>query len=115
MTEVPNVYRGSVFSFVIKLGESVPSGMFDEWTPNAQVRIKGNRLPKGVLANLSITPIPDQPEHFLIHTEDTSCWPMGLVEIDIAFVHPVTGRAVYSMPRQLMVLGTVTKLERGGH
>lgn len=86
MPEAISFKQGRTFSLIISLEESVPIGQYREFTAIAQMRRFSNRTPAGFLASLSVTPLdPDTTNAYLLYFEDTTDWPVGLIELDLHF------------------------------
>lgn len=102
---------GQSFSVIVDVGEDLAPGFFANWTPRAQLRRYNNRLPSGLLAELTIDPVnPAETNHYLLTALETWDWPVGKAELDITFTNPgVGGQVLRTLILPVEVLRGVTQ------
>lgn len=79
--------RGSSFEAVMSLPDSVEPNYFATWQALSQIRKEGNLTKEGLIADLDFRWLEDggQGRKFLLSSDDTDKWPLGMAEFDILF------------------------------
>ena len=112
MTDYPQIPVRRSFSLIVAVETTLPAASFADWTVQAQLRKANNNQPSGLLAELAVYPAEsDNPTQllFLLYHEDTTNWPVGLVELDLAFTHPVNPHVVMTQCRTIEITRSVTR------
>lgn len=112
MTDYPQIPIRQSFSVIVSVTTTLPASNFADWLVHSQIRKMNNNQPSGLIADLQVSPIQtNEPNElqFLIYHEDTSAWPIGLAEIDLAFVHPQSGHTLMTQRRAVEITRSVTK------
>lgn len=80
---IPEFARGSSFEAVMSLPQSVQEDYFAEWQALSQIREEGNLTKEGILGELDLKWLG--PRQFVLSSDDTDKWPLGMAEFDVLF------------------------------
>lgn len=76
--------RGTTFSYLLKIPDTVEDGFFSSWKPTAQLRREKNDSAAGLIAEFACAwDNPAIARHVLVHHNMTEKWPLGNAELDI--------------------------------
>lgn len=112
MTVYPQIPVRRTFSLIVSLKTTLPPATFLGWTVNAQLRKANNNQPSGLIADLAVYPLAPKTTTellYLLHFDDTSKWPVGLVELDLAVIHPAGDHVIMSQRRTIEITRSVTR------
>lgn len=80
---IPEFARGSSFEAVMSLPLSVEEDYFLTWQALSQIRAEGNLTSGGLIGDLELKWLG--PRQFLLSSDDTDNWPLGMAEFDVLF------------------------------
>jgi hypothetical protein len=80
---IPEFARGSTFEAVMTLPQSVAENYFSSWQPLSQIRREGNLTSEGLIDDLTLAWLG--PREFILSSNDTDEWPLGIAEFDVLF------------------------------
>lgn len=80
---IPEFTRGSSFEAVMTLPNSVEAHYFDTWQALSQIRKEGELTASGLIGTLTLTWLG--PREFILKTNNTDTWPLGMAEFDVLF------------------------------
>ena len=80
---IPEFARGSSFEAVMSLPASVEVSYFATWQPLSQIRKEGNLTKEGLIGDLTFKWL--EGNQFLLSSNDTDKWPLGMAEFDVLF------------------------------
>ena len=112
MTDYPQIPVRRSFSLIVSVDTTLPAVSFVNWTIQAQLRKANNNQPSGLLAELEVYPTASEDPNqliFLLYHADTSSWPVGLVELDLAFIHPEGDHTIMTQRRTIEITRSVTR------
>jgi hypothetical protein len=103
---IPEFARGSTFEAVISLPESIAENYFAEWQALSQIREEGNLTTDGIMGDLELSWLG--PRQFMLKTDDTDNWPLGMAEFDVLFSSG-EGRRIRTKTVRIMIKDGPTK------
>lgn len=80
---IPSFARGSTFEAIMSLPSNVEDDYFVTWQPLSQIRAEGNLTKEGIMGELTLKWLG--PRQFVLSTDDTDKWPLGMAEFDVLF------------------------------
>lgn len=75
--------RGTTFEAVMSLPDNVADDYFVDWQPLAMMRRAGQMTKAGLITEFDFKWIG--PRQFVLSTDDTDKWPLGMAEFDVLF------------------------------
>lgn len=75
--------RGATFEAVMSLPTNVPDNYFADWQPLSQLRRDGQLTKSGLIGELDFKWLG--PREFVLSSNDTDKWPLGVAELDVLF------------------------------
>lgn len=99
---IPEFARGSSFEAVVRLPPSVEANYFDTWQALSQLREEGNLTKEGLIGDLTVKRLDGEPNIFLLSSNDTDKWPLGMAEFDILFSSR-QGRRIRTTARRILI------------
>lgn len=75
--------RGATFEAVMSLPTNVPDNYFADWQPLSQIRRHGQLTKEGLIGELDFKWLGAR--EFVLSTDETDKWPLGVAEIDVLF------------------------------
>lgn len=75
--------RGASFEAVMSLPVNVPDSYFADWQALSQIRREGNLTKEGLIGDLTFKWLG--PREFVLSSNDTDNWPLGMAELDVLF------------------------------
>lgn len=100
--------RGASFEAVMGLPVNVEPGYFTGWTPVCQLREYGKPASDSLIADIDFKWIVDEPNKFILSSNDTDNWPLCFAELDVLFVSP-TGRRIRTKKLVIRIQDGVSK------
>lgn len=102
--------RGTSFSFLLQIPDTVEDDFFEGWTLRSQARRNENNQPNGFIAEVSAEWIPDSlHKQIRIAFSDTSDWPIGMMDLDVLFSDTVTTDKIASKTIIFEIVPEVTQ------
>lgn len=75
--------RGATFEAVMSLPTNVPDNYFNDWQALSQIRKHGLLTKAGLIGDLDFKWLG--PREFVLSSNDTDKWPLGVAELDVLF------------------------------
>ena len=97
--------RGATFEAVMSLPVSVPDNYFLEWQPLSQIRRDGQLTKEGLIGELDFKWLG--PREFVLSTDDTDKWPLGMAEMDVLFTSR-QGRRIRTKTVKIKITAGIT-------
>ena len=99
--------KGSTFEAVMSLPESVQDNYFQGWQVLSQIRRAGQLTKEGIFAEFDFKWLGNVHRQFVLSTDDTDKWPLGLAEFDVLFTSN-TGRRIRTKTVQIKITAGVS-------
>lgn len=103
---IPEFFRGASFEAVMRLPPNIEENYFAEWYALSQIRREGKLTKDGIIGELDFKWIG--PNEFLLSSNETDKWPLGMAEFDVLFSSK-QGRRIRTKTLRVMIRDGVTK------
>lgn len=105
---------GATFSFLLQLPSIVEEAQFKGWSLKSQIRKQGNDQNSGFITELEASWVdPDTAMTVRVFKEDTTQWPVGILEFDVVFTAPIDPENPTVAPAIVKSANVYVNCERG--
>lgn len=109
MSESVIFSRGTTFSFLMKVPDTITEGQLLSYRPKAQLRKYKSSQPNGLIADLNCFWADPKTTMLLsLYHNLTDDWPVGLAELDVLF-EGANGSKLRSTTVQIQITRGITK------